>query len=190
MGDDFPVKVSKTEIPGVVLIEPRVFEDPRGSFCESWSEVRYSEAGIPARFVQDNISKSVRDTLRGLHLQHPNGQGKLVQALVGEVFDVAVDVRVGSPHFGQWTSAVLSEKNRNQLYIPPGFAHGFCVLSDIALFAYKSSAYYDPDREITVAWNDSQIGIRWPLAEPVLSKKDTAGQALEALGELLPRYGR
>ena len=183
------MKVRGTDLPGVVLIEPTIFDDPRGIFYESWSDARYAEAGIAASFVQDNVSTSSRGTLRGLHLQHPHGQGKLVYVLVGEVFDVVVDVRVGSPQFGQWTGSVLSEDNRHQLYLPPGFAHGFCVISDTALFAYKCSESYHPETELTVAWNDPDIGIRWPLAEPVLSKKDAEGKALAALSERLPRYG-
>ena len=182
------MKVIGTDLPGVVLIEPTVFDDPRGLFYESWSESRYADAGVPGPFVQDNVSKSTHGTLRGLHLQHPRGQGKLVYVLVGEVFDVAVDVRVGSPDFGKWAGATLSEFNRHQLYIPPGFAHGFCVVSDAALFAYKCTEYYHQETEITVAWNDPHIGVRWPFAEPTLSKKDRTGQTLSALTERLPRY--
>ena len=182
------MKVEATQLPGVVRIEPRLFGDARGSFFESWSARRYREAGLPTLFVQDNVSTSAHDTLRGLHLQHPYGQGKFVQVLVGEVFDVAVDARVGSPQFGQWSGTMLSEANRHQLYIPPGFAHGFCVLSETALLSYKCTEYYHAETEITVAWNDPDIGVRWPIAEPVLSKKDTAGQRLRALGDLLPRY--
>ena len=182
------MNVSRTGLPGVVLIEPTVFDDPRGLFYESWSALRYAEVGIPGPFVQDNVSASSRGTLRGLHLQHPHGQGKLVHVLVGEVFDVAVDVRVGSPDFGKWTGATLSESNRLQLYIPPGFAHGFCVTSDTVLFAYKCTEYYHPATEITVAWNDPDIGVRWPLAEPTISRKDGAGRTLGTLTDRLPRY--
>ena len=156
------MKVSGTNFSGVMLIEPTVLDDFRGLFYESWSASRYAEVGVPGPFVQDNISSSTHGTLRGLHLQHPRGQGKLVHVLVGEVFDVVVDVRVGSPDFGRWTGATLSETNRHQLYIPPGFAHGFCVVSDAALFAYKCTEYYCPETEITVAWDDS--GHRNPLA--------------------------
>ncbi len=183
------MRVSETDLPGVVLIEPTVFDDPRGLFYESWSDARYTDAGISASFVQDSVSRSSRGTLRGLHLQHPHGQGKLVHVLVGEVFDVAVDVRVGSPRFGQWAGAQLSESNRHQLYIPPGFAHGFCVVSDTALFAYKCTDYYHRETEITVAWNDPDIGIGWPVAEPTLSKKDREGQTLKALRKRLPHNG-
>jgi dTDP-4-dehydrorhamnose 3,5-epimerase len=182
------MKVSGTNLSGVVLIEPTVFDDPRGLFYESWSESRYADAGVPGPFVQDNISSSTQGTLRGLHLQHPFGQGKLVHVLVGEVFDVVVDVRVGSPNFGRWTGATLSESNRHQLYVPPGFAHGFCVVSDTALFVYKCTEYYRPETEIIVAWDDPDIGIRWPFAEPTLSRKDRAGAALSSLTAQLPHY--
>jgi dTDP-4-dehydrorhamnose 3,5-epimerase len=182
------MKVRGTNLPGVVLIAPTIFDDPRGHFYESWSDARYAEAGIGASFVQDNVSISSRGTLRGLHLQHPHGQGKLVYVLVGEVFDVAVDVRVGSPHFGRWAGVTLSDKDRHQLYIPPGFAHGFCVLSKTALFAYKCTDYYHRETEITVAWNDADIAVQWPLAEPLLSQKDLGGQTLAALEGRLPRY--
>ena len=182
------MKVSETNLPGVVLIEPTVFDDARGRFYEGWSESRYADAGVPGSFVQDNVSRSTHGTLRGLHLQHPYGQAKLVHVLVGEVFDVAVDVRVGSPHFGRWTGATLSESNSHQLYIPPGFAHGLCVVSDTALLAYKCTEYYHPETEITVAWNDPGVGVGWPIAEPTLSKKDRAGHALAALKDRLPRY--
>ena len=180
------MKVSGTNFSGVMLIEPTVLDDFRGLFYESWSASRYAEVGVPGPFVQDNISSSTHGTLRGLHLQHPRGQGKLVHVLVGEVFDVVVDVRVGSPDFGRWTGATLSETNRHQLYIPPGFAHGFCVVSDAALFAYKCTEYYCPETEITVAWDDPDIGIRWPFAEPTLSRKDRAGAALSSLTARLP----
>ena len=182
------MKVSETDLPGILLIEPVVFDDPRGLFYEGWSESRYTKGGIPGPFVQDNVSKSTHRTLRGLHLQHPYGQAKLVHVLVGEVFDVAVDVRVGSPRFGQWTGAILSESNSHQLYIPPGFAHGFCVVSDTALFAYKCTDYYHPETELTLAWNDPGVGVDWPFEEPLLSNKDKAGQALVALKDRLPRY--
>ena len=182
------MKVSDTGVPGVIRIEPRVYGDARGFFYESWSASRYADAGLPGSFVQDNVSQSCRGSLRGLHLQHPHGQGKLVYVLVGEVFDVAVDVRVGSPHFGQWGGVTLSESNRHQLYIPPGFAHGFCVISDTALFAYKCTERYHAEAEITVVWNDPDIEIRWPIAAPTLSKKDRAGHRLKALRDRLPRY--
>ena len=184
------MKVRETELPGVLLIEPEVFDDARGLFYESWSESRYADAGMPRHFVQDNISASSQGTLRGLHLQHPHGQGKLVQVIGGKVFDVAVDVRLGSPTFGRWTGLVLSEANRHQLYIPTGFAHGFCVISHSALFAYKCTDFYDRESELTVAWDDMDIGIVWPLKHPVLSKKDSEGRSLAELRQRLPRYHR
>ena len=170
------MKVGTTELPGVVRIEPRVCGDSRGVFFESWSDGRYGEAGLPTVFVQDNVSDSARGTLRGLHLQHPNGQGKLVQVLAGEIFDVAVDVRIGSPNFGQWAGVTLSKANRHQLYIPAGFAHGFCVASDTATVVYKCTEYYRVEHELTLAWNDPEIGVGWPIDEPVLSEKDRAGE--------------
>jgi len=182
------IKVSGTSLPGVVLIEPAVFDDPRGFFYESWSESGYAKVGIPRTFVQDSISRSTHGTLRGLHLQHPYGQGKLVHVPVGEVFDVVVDVRIGSPDFGKWAGVELSERNRHQLYIPPGFAHGFCVVSDTALFVYKCTDYYHPETEITVAWNDPGLRVRWPIATPTLSKKDRAGRTLGELEDKLPCY--
>ena len=174
-----------------MVIEPAVFQDGRGFFYESWSARKYEELGLPAQFVQDNVSRSGRGTLRGLHLQSPpHGQGKLVHVLEGEVFDVAVDVRVGSPTFGQWVGETLSAENHRQLYVPPGFAHGFCVLSEHALFAYKCTQYYAPQAELSVLWNDPAIGIEWPLRDPMLSKKDVAGLPLAQVPrERLPLLG-
>ncbi|BBL80618.1 dTDP-4-dehydrorhamnose 3,5-epimerase [Rubrobacter xylanophilus] len=172
------MRVLETELPGVLLVEPDVFGDERGFFMESWSGRRYREAGLPERFVQDNLSFSRRGVLRGLHFQHPRGQGKLVSVLRGEVFDVAVDVRRGSPTFGRWVGVSLSEENKRQLYIPPGFAHGFVVLSEAALFFYKCTEYYAPECERTVLWNDPEIGICWPVEEPVLSEKDREAPTL------------
>jgi dTDP-4-dehydrorhamnose 3,5-epimerase len=165
------VKVTPLSLPGVLLIEPKVFGDARGYFSESYSQPRYAEIGIPA-FVQDNVSRSATGILRGLHLQHPHGQGKLVFVLQGEVFDVAVDVRHGSPTFGSSVSAVLSEHNHNQLYIPPGFAHGFCVSAGPASFVYKCTELYHPESELGVAWDDPDLAISWPIESPVLSDKD------------------
>lgn len=182
------MKVSRTDLPGVLRIEPKVIGDDRGCFCESWSAARYARVGIPGPFVQDNVSVSSHRTMRGLHLQHPHGQGKLIQVLSGEVFDVAVDVRLGSPCFGNWFGAVLSHRNWHQLYIPAGFAHGFCVVSETALLAYKCTERYCPETELTIAWDDSDIGIRWPIAEPILSAKDKAGRHLRALKARLPQY--
>jgi dTDP-4-dehydrorhamnose 3,5-epimerase len=181
--------VVETELAGVLLIEPAVHADDRGYFFETWSSRRYAEHGVPDTFVQDNLSRSARGTLRGLHLQSPpRGQGKLVHVLEGEVFDVAVDVRVGSASFGRWVGHTLSAGNRRQLYVPPGFAHGFCVVSEHALFAYKCTAYYAPEAELCVRWNDPQIGIAWPVDNPTLSRRDAEALPLcELPKERLPR---
>ena len=168
------MKVTQTKLPGVLIVEPDVYDDERGFFLETWSAKRYAEAGLPQKYVQDNLSFSKKGILRGLHLQHPHGQGKLVQVLDGEVFDVAVDVRVGSPTFGHWDGAILSADNRKQIYIPPGFAHGFCVVGESALFGYKCTEPYKRETELGVIWNDPDIGIEWPLSDPVLSAKDAA----------------
>jgi len=182
------VKVSETSLPGVLLIEPKVFGDDRGYFFESFRLDRYHASGVPYAFVQDNVSRSRRGVLRGLHLQEPKGQGKLVSVALGEVFDVAVDVRVGSPNFGRWTGAYLSEKSKNQLWIPPGFAHGFVVTSEEAIFTYKCTEYYRPEAELTVRWNDPAIGIEWPVSHPSLSAKDLAAPMLAELKAVLPRF--
>lgn len=183
------MKVETTKIPGLLIVEPTVHGDDRGFFMETYSRDRYAEAGLPREFVQDNLSLSARGTLRGLHLQHPRDQGKLCSVMQGEVFDVAVDVRVGSPTFGQWEGVTLSSENKRQLYLPPGMAHGFCVLSDKALFSYKCTDFYSAADEIGVAWNDPEIGIDWPVTEPRLSTKD---QQNLRLGDIptdeLPRY--
>ncbi len=167
-----------TEIPDVVLITPKVFEDERGFFFETYQQNRFAEAGIPHRFVQDNHSGSRRGILRGLHYQIQQPQGKLIRALSGEVFDVAVDIRRNSPTFGKWVGAILSAKNRQMMWIPSGFAHGFLVLSDWAEVSYKATDFYAPRFERTILWNDTQLGIRWPLPAgemPILSAKDQAG---------------
>lgn len=183
------MKVTQTNLGGVVVVEPDVYGDERGYFMESWAQQRYASLGIPETFVQDNLSKSRGGVVRGLHLQHPYGQGKLVMALLGEVFDVAVDVRVGSPTFGQWFGCTLSQQNHRQMYIPPGFAHGFAVLSEEALFAYKCTQAYHKETELGVRWNDPDLGIRWPLDEPVLSTKDSEYPRLaEISAEKLPRF--
>ncbi len=174
------MKVSDTSLPGVLLIEPRVFSDPRGTFWETYQAKRYADAGIPAIFVQDNCSRSVRGTLRGLHYQLRHPQAKLVWVTRGEVFDVVVDIRRGSPTFGRWFSTTLSGDQPRQMYIPPGFAHGFCVLSEFADFAYQCTDYYVPDDERGIIWNDPDIGIRWPIAEPLLSDKDRGYPTLNA----------
>ena len=183
------MNVTETRIPGVVVVEPRVFGDERGFFMETWNAARYEEAGLPTRFVQDNLSFSTKGVLRGLHFQNPDQQGKLVQVLDGEVFDVAVDIRAGSPTFGQWEGVILSSENRRQFYVPEGFAHGFLVTSSTALFAYKCTVRYNAQAEACVLWNDPQIGIEWPVERPVLSEKDRAAPPLgEMSAEQLPRY--
>ena len=181
------MKVTRLAIEDVLLIETQRFHDDRGSLREAWRESRYAEAGIPGPFVQDNVSFSKRGVLRGLHLQHPTGQGKLVSVLAGEIFDVAVDVRRGSPTFGQWVAEVLSEENARQLYIPTGFAHGFAVTSDDALLLYKCTAYHVPADEVTVFWDDPEIGIEWPISSPIVSLKDANGRMLRDIDSgLLP----
>ena len=179
----------ETDLPGVLIIEPKVFGDERGFFMESWNGRRYEEAGLPGHFVQDNLSYSTHGVLRGLHFQNPNPQGKLVSVLRGEVFDVAVDIRVGSPTFGKWTGTTLSAENKRQLYVPPSFAHGFVVTSESALFFYKCTDYYAPASEGTVVWSDPEIGIEWPVAEPIVSDKDRIAPQLREMPEdVLPRY--
>lgn len=180
-----------TSLKGVFIIEPDVYCDHRGYFMESYNKRNYLEHKIHSEFVQDNISYSTKNILRGLHYQLKQPQAKLVQVLLGEVFDVIVDVRIGSPQFGQWVGVVLSENNRKQCYISEGFAHGFCVMSDHALFHYKCSDYYAPKDEYGVLWNDSAIGISWPISEPILSDKDRQYTALEKIPrESLPLYIR
>lgn len=183
------MRVVATKLPGVVVIEPDVFADARGYFLESWSERRYAEAGVAGRFVQDNLSRSARGTLRGLHMQcGAAAQGKLVYVLEGEVLDVAVDLRVDSPSFGQWVAERLSVENHRQLFVPEGFAHGFCVTSEHAVFAYKCTQYYTPAAELSVLFSDPDLGIEWPVAEPLLSKKDAAAPRLRDIPrEKLPR---
>jgi dTDP-4-dehydrorhamnose 3,5-epimerase len=183
------MKISETTLPEVRIIEPRVFEDPRGYFVETWHQSRYREYGLPAHFVQDNLSCSVRGTLRGLHYQYPHSQGKLIQVLQGEVLDIAVDIRVGSPGFGRWVGVILSSDNRRQLYIPEGFAHGFCVTSESALVSYKCTDFYNPQAEGGVLWNDHELGIKWPTRSPILSPRDAAYRPLSKIPvERLPRY--
>lgn len=182
------MKVTETSLPGVLLIEPKVFEDERGFFFESYQEKHYQDAGIPKPFVQDNHSGSVRGTLRGLHYQLARPQGKLVRVVVGEVFDVAVDIRRGSPSFGQWFGTYLSAANKKQMYIPEGFAHGFCVTSKAAEFLYKCTDMYVPGDQHGIIWNDPQLQIDWPVSEPLLSPKDQALPQLSQAGEKLPEY--
>lgn len=166
------MKVSETALHGLLLIEVDLFEDERGFFMESWQKERYRELGIVEEFVQDNLSYSQYGVLRGLHYQHPYGQGKLVYVIEGEVYDVAVDIRQGSPTFGKYEGFYLSAENKRQLYIPPGFAHGFCVTSETVLFAYKCTDYYNQEAEKGLIWNDHDIGIKWPIEKPILSRKD------------------
>lgn len=173
--------VTLTDLPGVVVIEPRVFADDRGYFLETWNQRSYAEFGIPSGFVQDNLSFSKRGVLRGLHYQHPHPQGKLVSVLEGEVFDVAVDIRRGSPTFGRWAGVTLSAENHRQFYIPEGFAHGFVVTSETALFAYKCTDFYHSEAEGSIRWDDPELGIDWPAAAPLLSPKDSAAPCLHDL---------
>ena len=173
------MKLVETALPGVVIVEPRVFGDDRGFFMETFHSKKYADAGIPGPFVQDNFSRSAKGILRGLHFQEPHGQGKLVQVLAGSVYDVAVDVRRGSPTFGRWTAVELSAENRRQLWVPPGFAHGFCVLSERADFFYKCTDFYSPTSERSIAWNDPALAIPWPLSAPLLSPKDAAAPCLK-----------
>ena len=177
------MKVIETALPGVLVIEPQVFGDARGFFYESYNEARFRDAGIDARFVQSNVSRSAKGVLRGLHYQWPNPQGKFVSVLEGEVFDVAVDIRRGSPHFGQWFGAMLTADNKRHMWIPEGFAHGFCVVSDYATFSYQCTALYDAKADAGVLWNDPAIGIDWPIAEPNLSDKDIKAPLLEDIAE-------
>lgn len=183
------MKASALDIPGVLLFEPAAFADERGYFMESFQAERYRDAGLIQPFVQDNLSKSRHGVLRGLHFQYPRGQGKLVQVFQGEVFDVAVDIRRGSPSFGHWVGAILSSENRYQLWIPPGFAHGFCVLSGEALLTYKCTDYYSPATEQTIRWDDPSIRVEWPLSQPSLSAKDRSGDYLRDIApSRLPVY--
>lgn len=173
------MNVITCDIPGLVTIEPKVFGDARGFFMETWNQQRYREAGFDWNFVQDNLSFSRRGILRGLHFQNPKGQGKLVYALQGEVFDVAVDIRKNSPTFGRWHGVTLSAENKRQFFVPAGFAHGFAVLSETALFAYKCTELYTPQNEMSLLWNDPDVGVQWPLENPQLSEKDIRGVRLK-----------
>ena len=178
------MKVTAFEIPDLRLIEPRRFGDARGWFAEVWQDRRYREAGIAETFVQDNLAMSAKGVLRGLHAQEPHAQGKLVQVFQGRVFDVAVDLRVGSPTFARWHGVVLDEDNALQFYVPPGFLHGYYVMSERALFGYKTTDIYSPATEFGVRWNDPALGIDWPLdGEPVLSDKDRAAPLLADIPE-------
>jgi dTDP-4-dehydrorhamnose 3,5-epimerase len=167
------MKVLPTTLDGVYIIEPRVFNDGRGFFMETYHQRRYSEVGIEQLFVQDNLSHSVRGTLRGLHYQLQHGQAKLIQVIKGAVFDVVVDIRRGSPSFSKWTGVNLSEENKRQLFVPEGFAHGFCVLSEVAKVVYKCSDFYTPEDEGGILWSDPDLAIDWPVEKPLLSDKDS-----------------
>ena len=174
------MKIETTPLSGLLVIKPDVYGDERGFFQETWNLRRYTEAGLDRHFVQDNLSYSRRGILRGLHFQNPGPQGKLVYVLQGEVFDVAVDVRADSPTFGQWYGITLSAENHTQFFVPEGFAHGFCVTSEFALFAYKCTDFYNPSAEFSLQWNDPAIGIEWPIQDPELSAKDREGIPLSA----------
>jgi len=183
------MNIITTSIEGILIIEPQTFEDQRGFFMETYNQSRYVKAGVNEIFVQDNLSYSLKGTVRGLHFQIENPQAKLVYVITGEIFDVAVDIRPGSATFGQWAGIHLSDKNRRQLYIPEGFAHGFCVLSDTARFSYKCSNFYAPEDEGGIIWSDPDIGIRWPVENPIISEKDKQYPKLSDLKhEQLPDF--
>ena len=179
--------VIRTPLPGVLLLRPRVFADDRGYFLETYNASRFREMGLPETFVQDNHSRSRRGVLRGLHFQEPHAQGKLVRCTRGSIFDVAVDIRVGSPTFAQWFGTELTEQNRELLWVPPGFAHGFCALTDDTDVLYKCTTFYDASADRGVAWNDPDIGIGWPVAAPLLSPKDSAAPRLKD-APVLPHF--
>lgn len=183
------MRIVQTVLPGVVVIEPDVFKDVRGFFLETYHAEKFKQHGLPTTFVQDNHSKSVGGTIRGLHLQLRRMQGKLIRVIEGTIFDVAVDVRRGSPTFGKWVGASLSADDFKQIYIPPGFAHGFCVVSATAQIEYKCTDLYDPSSEIGIAWNDPTLGIAWPRRTPILSPRDAANPALASCIDRLPVFG-
>ncbi|GAA0263967.1 dTDP-4-dehydrorhamnose 3,5-epimerase [Rhodanobacter caeni] len=183
------MKVVETALPGVMILEPKVFGDARGFFYESYNKASFRDAGITAQFVQSNVSRSTRGVLRGLHYQWPNPQGKLVSVLEGEVYDVAVDIRRGSPTFGQSAGVMLTAENHRHFWVPEGFAHGFCVLSDFATFSYQCTALYDPKADAGIRWNDAALGIDWPVSDPLLSDKDRATPFLHDVApERLPVF--
>lgn len=175
------MNIIETTLPGVLLIQPKVFGDARGFFLENFHEARYAQAGIPGPFIQDNHSHSTKGVLRGLHFQKQYPQGKLVYLTSGTVFDVAVDIRRDSPTFGQWVGVTLVAETHQQFYVPAGFAHGFCVLSEEADFHYKCTEYYHPEDEGCIRWNDPQIGIEWPVIQPILSEKDAKARFLSGI---------
>lgn len=183
------MKIIETKLPGVIIVEPKVFGDARGFFLETWQKSRYEAIGISEQFVQDNVSFSTSGVLRGLHYQNPHAQGKLVSVVQGEVFDVAVDIRVGSPTFRLWAGVLLSGENHRQLWIPPGFAHGFCVVSETVYFSYKCTDVYTPEAEGGISWNDPDIGIEWPISAVELSGKDREYPRLRDIPtDCLPKY--
>lgn len=183
------MRVIETRLAGVLILAPRVFEDARGYFLESWNQERYAAAGISERFVQDNVSFSRQAVLRGLHYQHPHPQGKLISVLQGSVFDVVVDIRRASPTFGQWLGVELSEQNGQQMFIPGGFAHGYLVTSETAVFHYKCTDFYRPECEGSIRWNDPSLGIEWPITSPILSVKDAQAPTIAQIPEeRLPRW--
>ena len=183
------MKLVETGLPGCMVIEPAVFGDDRGVFFEVWNAERFGQHGLPTKFVQSNVSTSVKGVLRGLHYQWPRPQGKLVSVLEGEVYDVAVDIRRGSPTFGRWEAVILSAENRRQFWIPEGFAHGFAVLSEHAVFNYLCTDVYVKEADARVRWNDGSIGVDWPVSDPVLSAKDEAAPQLADIpGDRLPVY--
>lgn len=182
------MRVTTIDIPGVLVLEPTVLRDHRGFFAETYHVQRYQDAGIVEALVQDNISRSVRGTLRGLHFQEPHAQGKLVMAVEGSIYDVVVDIRVGSPTFGRWYGLELSDQNLRQIYVPTGCAHGFCVTSETAIFLYKCTDYYSPKDEHGVLWNDPALAIPWPITDPILSAKDRQYLPLAQMKDALPLY--
>ena len=183
------MKIIETSLPGCLVIEPAVFGDERGVFFETWNADRFGEHGLPVKFVQSNVSTSVKGVLRGLHYQWPRPQGKLVSVLEGEVYDVAVDIRRGSPNFGRWEAVILSADNRRQLWIPEGFAHGFAVLSEHAVFNDLCTDVYVKEADAGVRWNDGDIGVDWPVSDPLLSAKDEKAPFLADIsGDRLPVY--
>src|SRR5688572_19076171 len=182
------MRFSETAVAGVILVEPDVHRDARGFFLETFHAGKYGGAGIPTQFVQDNHSASAANTLRGLHMQLRRPQGKLVRAVEGEIWDVAVDVRRGSPTYGRWAAETLSASNFKQLYVPPGCAHGFCVLSPTAQVEYKCTELYDPADELGIAWDDPLLAITWPVSEPILSERDKRHRPFQELEDLFPFY--
>lgn len=182
------MKIVETSLPGVRIVEPLVHRDERGFFLEVFHAAKFAEQGLDVEFVQDNHSSSRRGALRGLHLQTLEPQGKLVRCIEGEIYDVAVDVRRGSPQFARWLGVTLSASNFRQLWVPPGFAHGFAVLSEVAQVEYKCTTLYRPDADLSIAWNDPEIGVAWPVAEPLLSAKDARAARLTELADRLPAW--